>query len=431
MKKEENPHETEPGNQTGGNRHGLMMILGCWMVSANAEGEGYDLTFWVYSDVVSTTVQSTAMNQIIDNFLAQDPDVKSITMVPKNDSELLTSLMAGVGLPDAFYASARDGYNYRQAIDLIDLSEAYNAMGEEFLAGFYPAALNAVSVDGGIWATPFISYIPVIYRNLDMLEAAGIDPAEGIPSWDRFIEQMDLVQKAGYQPTHSWGAGGWYCTGAIMGAEGENITVGEENGKTTILPEQTVRSFETLLRIKPYANNTAYGDDTGLEAFKAGELCFVLDGPWSEPGIIDSGVRYDIELVPPHQAGGHTGGLQGWDWMYGVKSGDEKRDAAIARFVTHLGTYESEKIWLTIVGRSVLRKDVMDEPENLLTEMAVDHSRGLNGGIMQMEFMHSNVFWASALADIAPRVWDGTLTPQQAGVEFVNAINGLYAEAGE
>lgn len=398
---------------------------------ALAQSEGYDLVFWVYADVVTTDVQSTAMNQIIDNFLAQDPDVKSITMVPKNDSELLTSLMAGVGLPDCFYASARDGYNYRQTIDLIDLSECYAQQEEGFVEGFYPDALDAVTVDGGIWATPFISYIPVIYRNLDILEAAGIDPAEGIPTWDRFIEQMDAVKEAGFDATHSWAAGGWFCTGSIMGSEGSNITVGVQDGKTTIKPEQAVRTFETLLRIQPYANNTQYGDNTALEAFKAGELAYLLEGPWSEPGIIDSGVRYDVELVPPYEVGGHTGGMQGWDWMYGVKSGDPEKDAAIARFITYLGSYESEKIWLTVVGRSVLRRDVMSDPENLLTEMAVDHAKGLEGGLMQMEFMHSNVFWPSPLGDIAPLVANGEMTPEEGAEAFVKAINSLYAEAEE
>lgn len=406
-----------------------MMLLGC--TGSMAESEGYDLVFWVYADVVTTDVQNTAMTQIIDSFLAQDDEVKSITMVPKNDSELITSLMAGVGLPDCFYASARDGYNYRQAIDLIDLSECYAAQGSEFLDGFYPNALDAVTVDGGVWATPFISYIPVIYRNLDILEASGVDPKEGIPTWDRFIEQLEAVSKSGYSATHSWAAGGWYCPGSILGSEGDGITVGVKDGKTTIQPEQVVRTFETLLRIQPYTNNTQYGDDTALEAFKSGELAYLLDGPWSEPGIIDSGVRYDVELVPPYEEGGHTGGMQGWDWMYGVKSGDEKRDAAIARFVTYLGTYEAEKIWLTVVGRSVLRRDVMNEPENLLTEMASDHAKGLDGGLMQMEFLHSNVFWASPLGDIAPRVAGGELTPRQGAEEFVKSINNLYAEAEE
>ena len=411
-----------------------LLMLGCFNVAAFAENS-YDLTFWVYSDVVSTDVQSTAMGKIIDNFLAKDPEVKSITLVPKNDDELLTQIMAGVGLPDCAFASARDGYNYDQALNLIDLTEAFNAEAEKdptFLTGFYPDALeNIKTSDGRIIASPYISYIPLIFRNLDILKAAGIDPDEGIPSWDRFIEQMQAIQDAGYTPTHSWAGGQWYCLGSIMGAEGDNIDESITDGKTNIKPESLVRSFETLLRIKPYANNTQYGDDSALEAFKAGEIAFCLDGPWSEPGVIDAGINYDVALVPPFEEGGRTGGVQGWDYMYGFATGDANRDAAIARFLTHLATKETQDIWLQIVGRTVLRQDVMDNPDNWQVASTSVQAAGLLGGKIQMPFCKTSVRWFAPASDLVNPVWNGEMTPQEASEEFVRKLNGILAEAEE
>jgi multiple sugar transport system substrate-binding protein len=302
----------------------------------------------------------------------------------------------------------------------------------EYTRGFYPNAISAVTVDGGMWAIPFISYIPIIFRNLTVLEAAGIDPNEGIPTFDAFIEQLAKVKAAGYDATHSWATGGYYCPGAIMAADAENITPGVSNGKTTVQAGQIVRTFETMKRINQYANAMTYGEDVTLEAFKTNKLAFILDGPWVEPGIAQSGVKYDVTLVPPYEAGGWTGGLQGWDFMYGTKSDDPVKDELVIKWLKKLGSYTSAKAWTMNVGRSTLRQDVMDDLEVINnTMMARVSSEGLKKGMQQMDFVHSAVFWPSAMGDIAPQVANGDFTPQQGAERFIQAVNNLYAEAGE
>ncbi|MEA5118085.1 MAG: ABC transporter substrate-binding protein, partial [Propionicimonas sp.] len=294
------------------------LLTGCGSgTSQEPKADGYDLTVWVYSDMVQNE-QGKLMDQWVDEFKTEHPEVKSITLVPKNDAELLSSLMAGVGLPDVFSASARDAKNYKRVIDLLDLSEVF--ADQEFSGGFYPEALDAVTVDDGVWAIPFISYIPVIFRNLTVLKEAGIDPAEGIPTYDRFLEQMAQVKKAGFDATHSWTEGGYFAPGAVMGSDAQNITVGVSDGKTTIKPEQLQRTFSTLSALEAQANSSlVYDADATMEAFKTNKLAYLLAGPWQEPGIQQSGVDYDFVLVPPYEKDGWTGGLQGWEFFYGFK----------------------------------------------------------------------------------------------------------------
>ena len=88
----------------GGNKDGAANAGSEGQNATGKEG-GYDLTFWVYSDVVQGK-QGDLMNKWVDEFIAEIENCNSITLVPKNDSELLTSLLAGVGLPDCFFASA-------------------------------------------------------------------------------------------------------------------------------------------------------------------------------------------------------------------------------------------------------------------------------------------------------------------------------------
>ena len=407
----------------------VLLVLSAMPVTVNAEGEkNVELLFWVYSDVVMDRM-GELMDKWSKDFIASDPDVKGITFVGKNDDELLTSLMAGVGLPDCFMASGRDLKKYRDAIDLLDLSPVFEDAA--YKDGFYSDAINAISADGGMWALPFISYIPLIYRNLDVLKQAGIDPAEGIPTMDAFLEQLAKVKAAGIDATHSWTTGGYFCPGAIMASDGDSITPGVENGVTTIKPEQLVRTFETLSKLAPLGNSMANGDDVTSEAFKAGKLGFMLNGPWIEPGITASGVNYDVVLVPPYEAGGRTGGLQGWDLCYGVKSGDEVKDQATMRWLKYLGEAKQETEWAVYVGRPVLRKDSMADPGIQKLMIGSVSAKGLDGGMLQMDFGHSNVFWPSAMANVAPSIGDGSMTPEEAAQALIDEINGMYADAGE
>ena len=147
---------------------------GAQAVAGGTTSDGkYDLVFWVYSDAVLND-QGKLFDQWVKEYCEENPKVNSITLIGKNDSDLLTSLMAGVGLPDMFFASARNMLQYKDAIDLLDLTPVFDAE-EGYKDGFYDTAIEAVSQDDGMWAIPFMSYVPIIFRNTDVLEKAGID----------------------------------------------------------------------------------------------------------------------------------------------------------------------------------------------------------------------------------------------------------------
>lgn len=391
--------------------------------------EGYDLVFWVYSDVVLNE-QGKLMNQWVEEYVEENELVNSITLVPKNDNDLLTSLMAGVGLPDMFFASARNMQQFKDVCNLLDLSPIYE--DSEYKDGFYDNAIESITDEEGMWAIPFISYVPVILRNTDVLEAAGVDwENEPLTTWESFYEQCEKVQEAGFQATPSWTLGGYFAPGAVLAADANNLTVGVEDGETTVKAEECVRTFETIQKLETYSNGMSYDDAAATEAFKSGELAFLLVGPWQEPDFIAAGTKYDIQMVPYYEGENWHGGLQGWDYMYGIDSGDEKKNEAIRGWLKKLGEFQSEQLWAQNVGRSVLREDVMDAPETQLTDMLSVLSEGLKYGMMQMDFGHSSVFWTSAIGDVAPYVVDGTYTPEEAAEAFIEGINGLYAEAGE
>jgi multiple sugar transport system substrate-binding protein len=418
------------GSAAAGSAAGSAILTsgGAAKAGDNGSTDGkYDLVFWVYSDAVLND-QGKLFKGWADEFCKENPDVNSITFVGKDDADLLTSLMAGVGLPDMFFASARDCMKYEQAIDLLDLSSIYD---DKTKSGFYANAIDAVTSENGMWAVPFMSYVPIIFRNLDVMKAAGIDASEQLDDWDTFFNECQKVKAAGYDATTSWANGGYYAPGAVLACDAKNLTVGVKDSKTTVTADQCVRTFQTIQKLESYSNGMSYSDDAAAEAFKTNKLAFLLAGPWNEPDYVQAKVNYDIQLVPPYEKGGWTGGLQGWDFMYGVNTGDAGRNSAIVRWLQKMASYDVQKKFAQVIGRSMLREDVMNDSEVMQTKMLKVLSTGLNNGMMQMEFGHSNVFWASAIGDVAPSVASGKMTPEDGAKAFVDAVNGLYAEAGE
>ena len=193
----------------------------------------------------------------------------------------------------------------------------------------------------------------------------------------------------------------------------------------------STRAFETILAMEQYSNGMVYASQAATEAFKTDQLAFLCAGPWTEPDYQQAGVKYEIQLIPAYEEGGWTGGCEGQDWMYGVDSGDEGRNDAIRRWLKKMGDYETQKEFTGVIGRSTLREDVMHDPEALELDVAKKLSQGLECGMYQMDFGHSSVFWVSAITDVAPLVTSGELTPEEAAQKYVDAINALYAEAGE
>lgn len=405
-----------------------MLIATLLVPVAAASAEGYDLVFWVYSDWMAGK-QNELLVKWIDEFVASHDQVNSITMIGKNDTELKTGAMAGVGLPDIYCGSFRDGLTYYESVNLLDLMPYYEKTDDQYKNGWMPEAIDIVQVDGGMWALPYMSYIPIIFRNLDVIEACGIDPSEPLKTWDEFIDQCKRITEAGYSATHKW-SGVYYTAGAIMAAE-PTLTPGFENGATTITPEQLIPTFEVIKALSPYTTTLSYSDEATKQAFYTNKIAFVLDGPWNVEGYDNSGVNYDILAVPGFTEDGKNGGLRGWDAIYGVDSGDKARNEMIAEFMLYITNTENQSEWVSYNGRPVLRQDAMDSEGAQATEIGRVSAEAQKGGANQMDFFHSTVFWPTTIADISELVAGGSMEPADAANAMVDAINAMYIDAGE
>ncbi|MCL2162838.1 MAG: ABC transporter substrate-binding protein [Oscillospiraceae bacterium] len=390
-------------------------------------GNTYEITMWVYSDF-SVGRLGDLFKKWSDEFVAANDNLTSITLIGKNDNELRTGVLSGVGLPNAFCGAARDGKTITDAIEVLDLTPFFNAAPASYRDGFMKDAIDFVTVDGKILAIPYISYVNLLYRNLDSLEKAGIDPADGVPTWDVFIEHCEKLKLAGMDATATF-AGDWNPVFAIVACN-EELTPGTENGKTTIKPEQLVPGLEVIQRLAPLTNTMKRSEDVAHEAFKAGQLGMVIEGPWTIEEWEDSGMRFDVLPMPALVEGGRFGGSHGVECVFGVENNDAELNDLVARWLFYITDYEQGKQYTSMIGRPMMRNDIMDDPEVTQHIVAKASALGLPGSVPQMPFFRSTVFWSSKFADASMMVYEGK-SPTEAAEWMVDEINSMLADAGE
>jgi multiple sugar transport system substrate-binding protein len=383
-----------------------------------------ELTMWLYSDwAPGGGIGGDFFQKWGDAFVKANPEVSKITMLSKNDNDLKTSILANVGLPDCFTFSETSGKSVVAVIDYLNLKPYYDKEGADYKEGWNQAAITAVADGDQMYCLPFAGFVQIIFRNLTVLEKAGIDPAEGEPTWDVFLEHCAKIKQAGVDPTHKW-AGQWRTAGGMLGAE-MTLTPGIKDGKTTITAAQLLPSYQYLMKLKPYTNNMSQQDQAAAEAFKTNKLAYKLDGPWSNEGYAASGVKYDIVPLPALKAGGRTGGVRGADAVYGVNG---SHNDLVWKWLRYITDYNQLYEFAAALGRPVYNDKVNNAPELQNNIVMKASAPGMNNNPDAAIYFKSGVTWPFAVADPTNDMDAGRLTPQQAAEETIKKINELIEE---
>jgi len=157
------------------------------------------LDYWVYSDFAQGEALRLQQS-FIEEFTAKYPDVK-ITISGRSDDDLLTGQIAGAAsgsMPDVFMNSTSYGAILAKAGVLKNIYPDWMEMGEEFRAQFNPELIAMCTPQPEVmYCIPYTGYGAFMYRNLTVLEEAGIDPNQPIKDWDDWKEQMQKLEAAG------------------------------------------------------------------------------------------------------------------------------------------------------------------------------------------------------------------------------------------
>jgi multiple sugar transport system substrate-binding protein len=226
---------------------------------------------------------------------------------------------------------------------------------------FYPAARQAVTIDGKVRAIPaLIDSMAVVY-NKKLFSQAGIPAPKADWTWDEYREiAKKLTNKSKGMFGTGWPGVGdedtvwrlwpmiWDLGGDVLAPGGKQVGYGGQPGlqALTLLNEMAAKDKSV------YIDKTS-GSEKMYEVFNSNRMGMVPTGPWELPQIMEAKVDYGV--VPMPTFNGKPVTIAGPDtWML-FDNGDDRARAA-QEFVQWLTAPTQDARWDVAAGSLPLRR---------------------------------------------------------------------------
>jgi multiple sugar transport system substrate-binding protein len=399
-----------------------------------AVAQDVTLEYWVYSDFAQG--EALALQQeFIKEFTDQHPGV-TINITGKGDDDLTAGQVAGAAsgdLPDVFMNAQSVGAQLVEVGALSNLYDQWMAMPQEFRDQFDENALaGCMPKPDELYCLPYTGFGSLLFRNLTVLENAGIDTSTPPATWDDWFAQMQQVKDAGMYaiPDETLV---FNSIAEIYATTGDSSTWGFnwEDRTTRIDPEIMTRVLQKFVDMAPLTSGTSRNDQATKDLFISDQLAFHTVGPWVNPTYEEaaktSGLNYDFVLIPGDEAG-KTGGIRSYE-MIGVAPGENQQIAfEFAAFITEKAQMAR---WATLLARYNANAAAMADPEVAalpLIKVSVDAAHGAMD-VAAPYFVDSvPSCYNSIVIDYASATADGEYTPEEGATEMIAELNDCLAE---
>lgn len=321
---------------------GISLLTGCSSnnteeekISVNANQTTIKFAMWDNID---------EENNFIKAFEEKNPDIKVDLMVIPSDnySEKLNSMIAGKSAPDVILAWECDINRFAKN-GAIESLEEYLSNSTISTDDFIPAVKDLTKITDGTYGLPWCYASEILYYNIDMFDAAGIEYPNDSWTWENFREAAKkLTLKDGNNVTQ-WGAssidfpGIWYSQ---IGQTGDDIVDSEGN---VILSDGVKEALEfeyQLVNVDKVVPEPAGTSGNAVDLFAAGKSAMARGGSWligSYKEIKD--FKWDIAVLPRGEAqysSLHTG-------FFTISSDSKYKDAAW-KFVEYCMSEEGQEM---------------------------------------------------------------------------------------
>nr|WP_306263401.1 ABC transporter substrate-binding protein [Pararhizobium sp. IMCC3301] len=408
----------------------LLTAMGTMVHAAEVE-----LEYWVYSDFGAGKA-GELQKTFIAEFEKANPGVK-INLSAKGDGDLTSGQIAGAAsgtLPDVFMNSTAVGSTLTAAGALKNIKAEWDAMPAEFRDQFNKDLIDVCTPKPDVmYCIPYTGFGSFMYRNLGVLEAAGIDPAEPVQTWDQWIAQMEKIKAAGKTAVPDMSLVWFSIVDIYSGlADASEWGADFENKKTLLNKEKYAQTLEMLAKMYPFSSGTSLWDQATNDLFASNELAFSLNGPWANPGYEAAAAenpdfKYDWVLVPGPEAG-KQGGVKGYE-MIGVAPGD---NAGIAfKFAAYVAEKQQMIRWASALGRYNSNDAALGDPSVAghpllkITNAAVPYALFNKPPFFQGTYPSD--YW-QAMVDNASDVMEGKMTPMEGAEATIEALNEILED---
>ncbi len=238
------------------------------------------------------------MKALISDFNAEHPDTKitATTLewgVPFY-TKVRTSAAVGQGPDVMTYHLSRLPIALNEGV-LSPITADDLAAGELATADFFPASIEAASVDGQLYAVPFDIHAVVLYYNKALLEGTPYLDADGnltgIGNLEEFNAALQALKDKGVKTPLSFATGDdgatWRVFYTLFEQQGGTLI---ENGE--ILPGDNAEKAAKAIQIMTDWRTAGYTPEqaeypASVALFSAGDAAFMWNGVWEVPTMKD------------------------------------------------------------------------------------------------------------------------------------------------
>ena len=408
---------------------GLAAMAIALSVGTASQVMAQSLQYWVYSDFAQG--DALAMQQeFIAEFAAAHPGV-TIDISGKGDDDLTAGQVAGAAsgtLPDVFMNALDVGAQLVNVGALANIYDKWMALPQEYRDQFDVDAVKSCQPrPNEMYCIPYTGFGSLLFRNLTVLQDAGIDPSVSVATWDEWFDQMKKVKEAGYYavPDESLVFNSIAAIYAMVGKR-EEWGIDWDSRTTRINPTTMADVLQMFVDMVPLNSGTSRNDQATKDLFISNQLAFHETGPWVDPtyrqAAAESGLDYDFVLLPGKQAGEH-GGIKSYE-IIGIAPGDNE-DLAF-QFATFVAEKNQMVRWAALLSRYNANAAAMADPQVADQPLIARSVEAVKYAFETMPpyFVQPvpNCYRATVI-DFASATADGEMSPDEGAKEMVDELN--------
>ncbi|TCJ16900.1 ABC transporter substrate-binding protein [Rubrobacter taiwanensis] len=349
------------------------------LTGGEGDPDAEEVVFWIPS--IFNEVDTESITGIVESFNEENPDIRvTMVRVPGDETDtakLMTAVRGGVG-PDVYLL---DRFTVAQRAADGVLQDLGGFMEEGLADQYLEFAWSEVMFDGRPYALPFDTDVRALFYRKDLLEEAGVDPAEldpgnGLITIERLNEIAARVDETDNSGAYTrmgmvpWIDQGWHYTwGFVYGGE----FFDPQSCEVTPTHPGVVEGFRFMYdwaeekdpaRVQAFVDTYVPPDNppsqhpliTGRVAMMVGVDAFI--------SLIDRyapDLDYGITYIPVPEEGQEPATWSG-GWALVIPEGAEQPEAAY-RFMEYMAGEEGQRVYVRETQHLPTLERLLDEDE--------------------------------------------------------------------
>jgi ABC-type sugar transport system, periplasmic component len=282
--------------------------------SAPANGKKVNLTFYGFSDWVSTAPYNAKYQKAKKAFEQKNPGY-TVTLesdpYTQWDAKYLAMLASG-NLPDVFYVNNPDFPTFANSDSLLDLG---SYVSKNYFKDFFPGVLSFYTWKGKNMGIPFTTDTRVLWMNKNIFKAAGLDASNPPTTWDQLKEDaLIITKKTGkYGFGMDMGLKELPAQSLLCASGASTINVSSDGAVTPNVNTPDFKAYlQLLVDMKPSyePDYTTLDNNDVAKQFAEGQFGMIVGGTLTATNIYSQN-WYAQALVPKEMASAPEGSYGG------------------------------------------------------------------------------------------------------------------------